>query len=311
MQVAIILVLTRPKFEMSTLSVLIETSSCSWGMLASAHGDRTIGIILRAIVSFCNAHLGQSANNQLLVFAYGRNVDNKMIYSSTRCEDRNASFLVVKRLRELLSSDALTNDATIGAPLGPALAHAFCHMKKDSRVVTADPCDDSLGPQTTSEQSETASEKATNRAVVISITPIMGSEHGSLMNLFFSAAKQSICVDVVSMGDDFTGGILQQAADITGGSFLHAKKPQTLLKILMTNMLTDPTHRAVFSKLSHNSVDYRASCACHHQLVSSGWVCSICLSVLCQYTPICKVCKAAFTIANLPIKPNRKRAIRN
>lgn len=49
-----------------------------------------------------------------------------MIYSSTRCEDRNASFLVVKRLRELLSSDALTNDATIGAPLGPALAHAFC-----------------------------------------------------------------------------------------------------------------------------------------------------------------------------------------
>uniref|UniRef100_A0A8R1HXN6 General transcription factor IIH subunit 3 n=1 Tax=Caenorhabditis japonica TaxID=281687 RepID=A0A8R1HXN6_CAEJA len=110
------------------------------------------------------------------------------------------------------------------------------------------------------------------------------------MNLFFSAAKQSICVDVVSMGDDVTGGILQQAADITGGMFLHAKKPHALLKILM-------------------AVDYRASCVCHHQLVSSGWVCSVCLSVLCKYTPICKVCKAAFTIANLPKKPwRRKRA---
>ena len=90
------------------------------------------------------------------------------------------------------------------------------------------------------------------------------------MNLFFSAAKQSICVDVVSMGDDFTGGILQQAADITGGSFLHAQKPQALLKILMvsinfmrtlpkrishifqTNMLTDPSYRTAFSKLSHS-----------------------------------------------------------
>uniref|UniRef100_A0A1I7SYL6 General transcription factor IIH subunit 3 n=1 Tax=Caenorhabditis tropicalis TaxID=1561998 RepID=A0A1I7SYL6_9PELO len=140
----------------------------------------------------------------------------------------------------------------------------------------------------------------TSRAVVISMTQIMGSEHGSLMNLFFSAAKQCICVDVVSMGDDSTGGILQQAADITGGSFSHAQKPHDLLKILMTNMLTDPSYRTAFSKLSHSSVDYRASCACHHTLVSSGWVCSICLSVLCQYTPICKVCRAAFTITNLP-----------
>ncbi|KAF1761343.1 hypothetical protein GCK72_009599 [Caenorhabditis remanei] len=296
---------------MSTLSVLIEASSCSWGKLASQHGDRTIGIILRSIVSFCNAHLGQSASNQLLVFAYGRNESKNMIYSSARSDDRNASFIVVDRLKDLLTNDSGNSDATIGAPLGPALAHAFCHMKKDSRITTADPCDDSLGPAATSEQSESSTEKVTNRAVVISMSPIMGSEHGSLMNLFFSAAKQSICVDVVSMGDDFTGGILQQAADITGGSFLHAQKPPALLKILMTNMLTDPSYRTAFSKLSHSSVDYRASCACHHKLVSSGWVCSVCLSVLCQYTPICKVCRAAFTITNIPKKPNRKRTLRS
>ncbi|CAL2036968.1 unnamed protein product [Caenorhabditis brenneri] len=293
---------------MSTLSILVEASSCSWGKLACQHGDRTIGIILRAIVSFCNAHLGQSSSNQLLVFAYGRNVEKKMIYSSARSEDRNASRIVVDRLRQLLIDDSNNSDAIIGAPLGPALAHAFCHMKKDSRVTTADPCDDSLGPASSnSEQSDASAEKPTCRAVVISITQIMGSEHGSLMNLFFSAAKQLICVDVVSLGDDFTGGILQQAADITGGSFMHAQKPQALLKILMTNMLTDPTYRSAFSKLSHNSVDYRASCVCHQTLVSSGWVCSVCLSVLCQYTPICKVCKAAFTIRNIPKKPNRKR----
>ncbi|PIC38694.1 hypothetical protein B9Z55_010617 [Caenorhabditis nigoni] len=297
---------------MSTLSLLVEASSCSWGKLACQHGDRTIGIILRAIVSFCNAHLGQSASNQLLVFAFGRNVEKKLIYSSARSEDRNVSSVVVDHLRDLLQSDSGNSDATMGAPIGPALAHAFCHMKKDSQLATADICDDSLGPAASNtDKSDSSTEKVSTRAVVISMTPIIGSEHGSLMNLFFSAAKQSICVDVVSMSDDLTGGILQQAADITGGSFVHAEKPQALLKILMTNMLTDASYRKTFSKLSHCSVDYRASCACHHTLVSSGWVCSICLSVLCQYTPICKVCKAAFTITNLPKKPSRKRTLRS
>ena len=54
----------------------------------------------------------------------------------------------------------------------------FTDMKKDSRITTADPCDDSLGPAATSEQSESSTEKVTNRAVVISMSPIMGSEHG-------------------------------------------------------------------------------------------------------------------------------------
>uniref|UniRef100_A0A0K0D922 General transcription factor IIH subunit 3 n=1 Tax=Angiostrongylus cantonensis TaxID=6313 RepID=A0A0K0D922_ANGCA len=89
------------------------------------------------------------------------------------------------------------------------------------------------------------------------------------MNLFFSAAKHGICVDVVSLVE--TSPLLQQAADITGGIFLQVGRPCKLLSSMM-------------------EVDYRASCACHHELVSSGWVCSVCLSVLCQFMPICKAC---------------------
>ena len=70
--------------------------------------------------------MGQSASNQLLVFAYGRNESKNMIYSSARSDDRNASFIVVDRLKDLLTNDSGNSDATIGAPLGPALAHAFC-----------------------------------------------------------------------------------------------------------------------------------------------------------------------------------------
>ena len=42
---------------------------------------------------------------------------------------------------------------------------------------------------------------------------------GPLMNLFFSAAKQGICVDVACMG--VASPLLQQAADITNGLFVQ------------------------------------------------------------------------------------------
>ncbi|VDM56924.1 unnamed protein product [Angiostrongylus costaricensis] len=97
--------------------------------------------------------------------------------------------------------------------------------------------------------------------------------HGSpLMNLFFYAAKHGICVDVVSLVE--TSPLLQQATDITSGIFLQVGRPCKLLS----------NHRHI----DVQEVDYRASCACHHELVSSGWVCSVCLSVLCQFMPICK-----------------------
>lgn len=73
---------------------------------------------------------------------------------------------------------------------------------------------------------------ANGRVVIISMTTDFGSEHGksvflvciplclgALMNIFFSAAKQGICVDVASMGE--ASPLLQQAADITNGQFVQ------------------------------------------------------------------------------------------
>ncbi|CAI5444723.1 unnamed protein product [Caenorhabditis angaria] len=247
-----------------------------------------------------------SAANQLLVFAYGRNIKNKLLYCSSRPGDRDASSLIIERLREVLIESAESDDLKIGVPLAPAMTHAICYMKKDNKRITAEACADSLNTanptSSTNDQSEESDEKSITRAVVIGITPVCGGEHSSLMNLFFSAAKQNICVDVISLADDNNGGILQQAADITGGLFLHTPNPTNLLKVLMTHVLADPAYRASFPQPTLDSVDYRASCACHHQLVSNGWVCSVCLSVLCQYMPICKVCKSVFKMTHLPKK---------
>ena len=41
-------------------------------------------------------------------------------------------------------------------------------------------------------------------------------------------------------------------------------------------------------------VDFRAACFCHRQLIDIGFVCSVCLSVFCSFTPICTTCDCNF-----------------
>lgn len=41
-------------------------------------------------------------------------------------------------------------------------------------------------------------------------------------------------------------------------------------------------------------VDFRAACFCHRQLIDIGYVCSVCLSVFCSFTPICSTCDCNF-----------------
>jgi hypothetical protein len=41
-------------------------------------------------------------------------------------------------------------------------------------------------------------------------------------------------------------------------------------------------------------VDYRAACFCHQKLISYGYICSVCLSVFCSFTPICSTCECNF-----------------
>ena len=43
-------------------------------------------------------------------------------------------------------------------------------------------------------------------------------------------------------------------------------------------------------------VDYRAACFCHRELVDVGFVCSVCLSVFCKFSPICSTCEAVFKV---------------
>ncbi|XGW18048.1 hypothetical protein V3C99_002558 [Haemonchus contortus] len=277
---------------MSTLSLLVEGSACAWGRLAVTHGSETINDVIRALISFANAHLSMSALNQLLLFAFANKIKKRLLYNSRRGGAVDASVAMLNALRDTLRDSANSDDDLIGSPLAAVLSHAICHIKRADILAR---------------NGDTASVSSSNgRVVIVTMTVDFGTEHGPLMNLFFSAAKHGICVDVVSLVEP--SPLLQQAADITGGIFLQAEKPSKLLSSMMMHLLGDPSSRSLFPQPILKEVDYRASCVCHHELVSSGWVCSVCLSVLCQFTPICKACGAIFKVNTLPRKaPKRKR----
>ncbi|KIW87950.1 uncharacterized protein Z519_11535 [Cladophialophora bantiana CBS 173.52] len=88
---------------------------------------------------------------------------------------------------------------------------------------------------------------------------------------------------------------LQQAADATHGIFIpaHLTSPnspnpvktasQSLLAYLLTSFLSSPQTRSAHLILpTRIDVDFRAACFCHRNVVSVGFVCSICLSIFCE-----------------------------
>ncbi|KAI9313810.1 TFIIH subunit Tfb4/p34 [Dichotomocladium elegans] len=45
---------------------------------------------------------------------------------------------------------------------------------------------------------------------------------------------------------------------------------------------------------SQDQVDFRAACFCHKKIVDIGYVCSVCLSIYCSWSPVCSTCKTKF-----------------
>ncbi|VDM29137.1 unnamed protein product [Toxocara canis] len=98
----------------------------------------------------------------------------------------------------------------------------------------------------------------------------------------------------VLLGD--SSPVLQQACDITAGTYINVEKPKRLLQYLMYFALGGTQSRLMFTSSMATSVDYRASCHCHGTPASIGLVCSVCLSVQCKFNPICPICKLVFLI---------------
>ncbi|KAK7947762.1 uncharacterized protein PG986_008648 [Apiospora aurea] len=100
---------------------------------------------------------------------------------------------------------------------------------------------------------------------------------------------------------------LQQAAFITGGSYVSASlNPRGLLTYLMLGFLPDAEARAHLLQATQDRVDFRAACFCHRDVVDTGFVCSVCLSIFCEVPPGdagCLTCGTKLALGNYGNKP--------
>ena len=108
-------------------------------------------------------------------------------------------------------------------------------------------------------------------------------------------ASQKVSLDVCKLyGPDTV--FLQQAAHLTGGSYISVVDRQSLLQYLMVDpyprfrlwnhdqtfsqicFLSPPSVRQLMVVPTEDKVDLRAACFCHKKIVDIGFICSVCLS---------------------------------
>ena len=121
-----------------------------------------------------------------------------------------------------------------------------------------------------------ANSSLTSRILVVSISGDLAGQYIPVMNAVFAAQRLHIPIDVLKLAGDTA--FLQQASDATGGIYLAPRAPKALLQYLMMVFLPDQTARQWLVPAIEGAVDFRAACFCHRDIITIGYVCSICLS---------------------------------
>ena len=120
--------------------------------------------------------------------------------------------------------------------------------------------------------------------------------------------------------EEIVNSILRQGCDITCGIYLPILNLKSLLQYLMVNistlhtpsilsfvlffhpliilffilkwsLLPDVHTRKSLVLPKKAPVGSKTACFCHRTMLDIGYVCSVCLSVFCTFSPICSTCE--------------------
>ncbi|KAL2746520.1 general transcription factor IIH subunit 3 [Vespula maculifrons] len=222
---------------------------------------------LDSTIVFANAHLMQASNNQLAVMAcHGHGAT--FLYPSDKTNDirqidgQYEKFTEVERtVRQQIQLfvNQIPLDASLNGEslISGALSMALCYISRIS-------------------QDKEGDEKFYSRILVITASNDSTMQYMNYMNIFFTAQKMGVILDVCSLDQELT--LLQQGCDITGGNYLKVPQLNGLLQYLLWVFLPDSSVRSKLVLPPPVEVDYRAACFCHQELVDIGYVCSVCLS---------------------------------
>ncbi|KAI8060941.1 TFIIH subunit Tfb4/p34 [Gongronella butleri] len=288
---------TTSEDDSNLLVLILDTNPFVWQQSANSSTPFSLDEALQQILVFINAHLALKYDNQVVViashaghsqFLYPHPHDAMLTHPAPQTTNGNSkrdanmyphfqivTDQIVQGLKDLLSdTSVLQKESYTSSMISGAFSMALCYI---NRVIKLDDVGH-IKP----------------RICILSVSPDASQQYISLMNCIFSAQKMALPVDVCRIFGDETA-FLQQAASITGGIYVKADNPRALLQYLLFTFLPERYARNYLNLPSQDQVDYRAACFCHKNIVDIGFVCSVCLSIFCTWTPVCSTCKTKFS----------------
>ncbi|XP_045172481.2 general transcription factor IIH subunit 3-like [Mercenaria mercenaria] len=289
----------------SLLVIVLDTNPAWWGR-GSVNGDKKLALskCVDSLMVFANSHLMMNHLNKLAFIAAHSNASH-FLYPKKQSEGLEAvsdgelndgkyelfdrmNYLVKEEVKDLVLNSMeveFENDSLIAGAVSMALCYIH-RMEKEAQLGV----------------------KISSRILVVKASEDNPAQYMNFMNTIFTAQKLNIVIDACILDND--SGLLQQACDITGGVYLKIPQPQGLLQYLLWVYLPDPSTRERLTLPPRAQVDYRAACFCHRNLIDIGYVCSVCLSIFCTFSPICSTCQTTFKII-APPKLVRKKSKKN
>ncbi|KAF9520291.1 hypothetical protein BS47DRAFT_749609 [Hydnum rufescens UP504] len=284
----------------SHLTLILDLSPKQWHLSSLEPDGQALSLLsfITQVLAFMNSHLALRHENTISVLgAFPRK--SVMLYStpgandsgldSTAPQDANTyqpfktvDTIVSSRIMEEMESISDSIDSPTG--LVGALSKGLCHI---NRVIN---------PATRS--SIESSSPLDPRMLILSVSPDMSTSYIPIMNTIFAAQKLKVKIDVCKIfGEDNV--FLQQAAHLTGGSYVALMQRNALLQYLVMCFLASSSLRKIVAFPTHDRVDLRAACFCHKDIVDIGYVCSVCLSIFCSPVPVCSTCRTKFPVKTL------------
>ncbi|XP_052270361.1 general transcription factor IIH subunit 3-like isoform X2 [Dreissena polymorpha] len=261
----------------------------------------TLSKCLDSLMVFANSHLMMHHMNKLAIisahsnasfFLYPKRSSNENVQAVNGDESHDGKYELFERMNEDVKTEIkdlvlnsveveFENDSLIAGALSMSLCYIH-RMEKECPVGI----------------------KLSARVLVIKAADDNPAQYMNFMNSVFTAQKQNVVIDACILESD--SGLLQQACDITGGMYLKIPQPAGLLQYLLWVYLPDPVSREKLNLPPRVQVDYRAACFCHRNLIDIGYVCSVCLSIFCNFSPICSTCQTTFKIMAPPKLAKKK-----
>ncbi|XP_032167455.1 general transcription factor IIH subunit 3 isoform X2 [Mustela erminea] len=275
--------------ELNLLVIVVDTNPIWWGKQALKESQFTLSKCIDAVMVLGNSHLFMNRSNKLAVIA-SHIQESRFLYPG-----KNG------RLGDFFGDPG--NPSSESGPSGSK--DGKYELFTAANEVIAEEIKDLMTKSDIKGQ-HTETLLAGSLAKALCYIHRMNKEVKD--NQEMKSRILNILIDACVLDSD--SGLLQQACDITGGLYLKVPQMPSLLQYLLWVFLPDQDQRSQLILPPPVHVDYRAACFCHRNLIEIGYVCSVCLSIFCNFSPICTTCETAFKISLPPVLKAKKKKLK-